>query len=168
MKQEKYTPIYIIVLICVILITASVMLVCWFFFDQFRHFRPMGVKPLPKSYSVDYCTLDTIVCPNEVQPKVLGNRVVTAYNPVRGQTDGDPCISASGVDICVGMAIGKHYIATNELPFGSIVQINGINYEVVDRTSSRYANRYDIAFPADQIKEAREWGKRVEQIMIEL
>lgn len=93
-------------------------------------------------------------------------RTVTAYNPVPGQTDGDPCRSANGTDICAGMARGEHYVATNELPFGTKVQISGEIYTVVDRTNSRYAYRYDIAFPADQIEKAIEFGKKTLQVEI--
>lgn len=91
-------------------------------------------------------------------------RVVTAYNPVPEQTDETPCIAANGTDICAGMAAGEKYVATNELPFGKKVKINGEIYTVVDRTNSRYDYRYDIAFPADQVETAQEWGRKTLQI----
>jgi 3D (Asp-Asp-Asp) domain-containing protein len=104
----------------------------------------------------DPCWLNNVLCPDEeIEPRY---RTVSAYNPVPEQTSGDPCIAASGVDICAGMDEGRKFVATNELPFGSQVLIAGEEYEVVDRTGSQYTYRYDIAFPADQIQEALAWG----------
>lgn len=106
----------------------------------------------------ELCGLDSVVCPSEVTERRW--RTVTAYNTVPEQTDSSPCIAASGIDICEGMAQGKKYVATNELAFGTKVKISGQVYVVVDRTNARYSHRYDIAMPADQIAQAREWGSR--------
>lgn len=115
--------------------------------------------PTAPQRQIDPCTMPSVTC-NEMI------RTVTAYNTVSGQTDSSPCISANGTDICKGMAEGKNYVATNELPFGSKVKIDGKIYEVVDRTNSRYAYRYDIAMPSDKIQEAKQWGVR--QLSIEV
>jgi len=90
--------------------------------------------------------------------------VVSAYNPVPEQTNGDPCISANGTDICAGMADGFHYAASNNLPMGSYVLIERVVYEIVDRTAERYGARIDIAFPADKIQEARNWGLQMLEV----
>lgn len=106
------------------------------------------------------CSLKVIECPNEKPGQMI--RTVTAYNTVKEQTDGNPCISANGTDICKGMQNGKHYVATNELAFGTKVKISGTIYEVVDRTNARYTYRYDIAFGSspEQLKAAKDWGRK--------
>lgn len=106
------------------------------------------------------CGLDVVVCPGE-EPDGKGAmiRTVTAYNVGDpNQTDSSPCIGATGEDLCEALDRGEKIVATNELPLGSQVKINGEVYTVKDRTSSRYHNRYDIAFTFDQKHEALEWG----------
>lgn len=116
---------------------------------QTTQVEPETTQPIDENI----CGLSSVECPDEQMI-----RTVTAYNTVEEQCDSTPCISANGTDICKGMAEGKHYVATNELPFGTLVEIAGTVYEVVDRTNSRYQYRYDIAFPADQIQEAIAFG----------
>lgn len=95
-----------------------------------------------------------------------GTYTITAYNTVPEQTSGNPCISASGINICEGMELGHNYVACNFCNFGMYVEIEGKIYEVVDRTSTEFSNRIDIAMPADQIQEARDWGARELEVIL--
>ena len=71
---------------------------------------------------------------------------VTAYNSERSQCQGDPCITATGFNVC------KHGIedtvATNRLPFGTKVKIPEFFgdriFIVRDRMNRRYHNRVDV------------------------
>lgn len=87
---------------------------------------------------------------------------VTAYNSVPEQTDNRPCKAADGTDICLALVRGERACAANCLPLGSIVDIPGIGQCVVrDRTASRFGSRIDVYFGGrDQIKAARQWGKK--------
>lgn len=87
---------------------------------------------------------------------------VTAYNSVPEQTDDSPCIAADGSDICQFFARGERACAANCLPFGSVLDIPGIGQCVVrDRTATRFGSRIDVYFGGrDQIKAARQWGKK--------
>lgn len=120
---------------------------------------------LPKSTTLDpICGLTDVVCEGEETETMW--RTVTAYNTVPEQTDGSPCIAANGTDICQGMAAGNHYVATNELEFGTKVKIAGTVYTVVDRTNSRYAHRYDIAYSANELAVAINFGVKTLPIEI--
>lgn len=87
---------------------------------------------------------------------------VTAYNSVPEQTDGEPCIAADGTDICLALEHGERACAANSLRFGTRLVIPGIGECVVrDRTASRFGSRIDVYFGGrDQIKAARDWGKK--------
>jgi len=120
-------------------------------------------KVAKTGYLADPCGLESVVCPDEEQARW---RLVSAYNPVPEQTDGDPCRTANGTNICEGLARGERYVSTNELPFGTKVEIEGEVYTVVDRTNGRYTHRYDIAMPADQVEAARQWGRKIINVKI--
>ncbi len=90
---------------------------------------------------------------------VLGYRIITAYSSTPDQTDDTPFITASGQMVRDGI------IATNELPMGTSVKIDGKVYEVQDRTNSRYAYRYDIWFPTRQ--EALDYGRQVKEVILD-
>jgi 3D (Asp-Asp-Asp) domain-containing protein len=65
----------------------------------------------------------------------------SAYSSSVSQTDSTPCITAAGTVVRPGV------IATNFLPFGTIVTINNEQYIVEDRMNKRYRGRYiDIWF----------------------
>ncbi|KKK64823.1 hypothetical protein LCGC14_2980330 [marine sediment metagenome] len=49
------------------------------------------------------------------EPKILV-RVASAYNAVESQTDSEPCITASGLNVC---GTKRKILASNEFPFGS-------------------------------------------------
>lgn len=72
---------------------------------------------------------------------------LTAYNSEVAQTDGDPCTTANGFNVC------KHGIedtvAANFLPMGTVVRIPDLfgdkEFVVRDRTSTRFGdNRTDV------------------------
>ncbi|MDO9399505.1 MAG: hypothetical protein Q7T79_02365 [bacterium] len=73
-------------------------------------------------------------------------RVITAYNSEVGQTDGSPCITANGFNVC------KHGIedtvAANFLSFGTKVKIPELFGERVfivrDRMNTRFSDRVDV------------------------
>ena len=89
-------------------------------------------------------------------------REITAYNAgVSAQTDSEPCISADNTNICQALARGELICACNFVPLGTQLYIKEYGTCVVrDRMNKRYKNRVDIAFPADQIQEALQFGKR--------
>ncbi len=92
----------------------------------------------------------------------LGNRVVTAYNPIVEQTDSRPCEGAlPEINLCTTTL---DIVATNELPLRSIVQINGKEYLVADRTNSKYHYRYDILMRDKQ--DAINFGKKILMIKV--
>ncbi len=83
-------------------------------------------------------------------------RIVTGYSSTPDQTDDTPFITASGQRVRLGI------VATNEFPFGILLLIDGLIYEVQDRTNARYGYRIDIWFPTRA--EALAWGKRTLEI----
>lgn len=89
-------------------------------------------------------------------------RVVTAYNVGDPeQTWGDPCISASGEDLCTALNSGKKRCAANFVPIGTELFIENFGiYQVSDRMHRRFKNRVDIAMKRDELKKARVFGKK--------
>lgn len=77
----------------------------------------------------------------------------SAYASSPLQTDSTPCITAAGTTVRPGV------VATNFLPLGTLLAINGEVFIVEDRMNSRYAGRYlDIWFPSTS--EALIYGRR--------
>jgi 3D (Asp-Asp-Asp) domain-containing protein len=72
---------------------------------------------------------------------------VTGYNTVRAQTEGDPCIAASGANIC-----GRRDTVACPRIFdlGTVVEINGRIYVCEDRTALRFKGRFDINCDKDK------------------
>ncbi len=71
--------------------------------------------------------------------------ILTAYSSSPDETWGDPFITASGERVRTGV------IANNCLPFGTIIEINGLYFEVLDRKNSRYGCEWiDIWKPSKQ------------------
>lgn len=80
-----------------------------------------------------------------IQPPVGTKLVVqaSAYASSPYQTDSTPCITAAGTRVRPGV------VATNFLPLGTILEINGLKFIVEDRMNSRYAGYYmDLWFPS--------------------
>jgi 3D (Asp-Asp-Asp) domain-containing protein len=89
-------------------------------------------------------------------------RIVTAYNAGDpDQNHGNPCISASGENLCKALSTGKKRCAANFVPLGTKLYIEkyGI-FVVTDRTNRRYRNRVDIAMKLDEIHKAKQFGKQ--------
>lgn len=79
--------------------------------------------------------------------------VSSAYAPSPYQTDATPCITAAGTIVRPGV------VATNFLPLGTIISIDGKKYIVEDRMNSRYDGYYlDIWFPSTS--EALDFGRK--------
>lgn len=77
----------------------------------------------------------------------------SAYASSPYQTDSTPCVTAAGTRVRPGV------VATNFLPLGAILEINGEQYIVEDRMNSRYDGYYlDIWFPSTS--SALEFGRR--------
>ena len=88
-------------------------------------------------------------------------RIVTAYNPVKNQTDNTPCISASGLNVC---ETSKRIVASNEFRFGTRILIDGRVYYVEDRMSISYPYRIDLLM--FDYQEARNWGVQKLEILL--
>lgn len=85
--------------------------------------------------------------------------IITKYNAVPEQTDDTPYITASGQRVREGI------IANNCLELGSVVEIDGQDYEVRDRMNSRYGcERFDI-FSWD-LEEAKSFGAQTKEVII--
>lgn len=61
--------------------------------------------------------------------------IATYYSADLNQTDGSPCISADGTNIC---HTKENIIAANWLPFNTKVKIKDKIYRVADRMNQRY------------------------------
>lgn len=72
--------------------------------------------------------------------------LITAYTSTVEQTDSTPCITANGFDLCENNK--ENVVATNALPFGTLVRIPEVYgdriFTVQDRMNARYTNRMDI------------------------
>ncbi len=68
---------------------------------------------------------------------------ITHYTASKDETDGNPCETADGTNICQQ---GVEPIAANNcLPFNTKVEFNGIIYRIADRMNFRYGcNWYDL------------------------
>lgn len=94
-------------------------------------------------------------------PKYTVFGIVSAYNSVPEQTDNTPCIGAGGY-IC-----GRNdVVANNCLPLGTIININGKDYEVFDRMNSRYGCEYYDIFMGMDMSSAKEFGIKNLEIII--
>jgi len=89
-------------------------------------------------------------------------RVVTAYNVGDpNQTWGDPCISASGENLCNELNSGKKRCAANFVPIGTQLYVENFGIcRVSDRMNRRFKNRVDIAMKRDELKKAKVFGKQ--------
>lgn len=67
----------------------------------------------------------------------------SAYASSPYQTDATPCVTAAGTRVRPGV------VATNFLPLGTILEINGERYIVEDRMNPRYQGQFvDLWFPS--------------------
>ena len=95
-------------------------------------------------------------------------KTVSAYNAGdENQCDGDPCISASGDNVCKLLEQGINVCALNGVPFYTILKVDSLGECVVlDRTSTKYAGRVDWAMKKDEKTKALEFGLKKLNIII--
>lgn len=93
---------------------------------------------------------------------------ITAYNAGdENQCDNDPCISASGDNICKLLDMGVNVCAFNDVPFYTIIKVDSLGECVVlDRISSKYSDRLDWAMKKDEITKANNFGLKKLKIII--
>lgn len=96
----------------------------------------------------DPCGLSVVECAGEgggKLPPALGVvRTVTAYTSRPEETDGSPCVSADGSNICDLYAAGERICATNAFPLGSVLVVDGLGTCTVrDRMARRFVGRVD-------------------------
>lgn len=98
--------------------------------------------------------LRTFVVKKEIK-KDFVIAIVTAFNTVESQTDGNSCSAAAG-NIC-----GRDDVIAcpREVPLHTWKIIDGKEYECMDRTHIKFNGRYDISFDKD-IEAAKNFGIR--------
>lgn len=115
----------------------------WLLLPSSYEIRVEGPQPVP------YITVQ----------KEVKSVTVTAYNPWDpNQTDTTPCIGPKNVDICEVMKT-QTVCAANFVPLGTVLELEGITCIVLDRTSTKYGDRVDVAMAS--YEEAVEWGKKI-------
>lgn len=91
---------------------------------------------------------------------------LTAYNSERAQTDGDPCTTANGFNVC-NHGI-EDTVAANFLPLGTEIQIpeyfGDRVFVVRDRTARKYGDRVDVWMLKKS--DAMQFGKRRLKIIV--
>lgn len=104
---------------------------------------------------------------SDIPVKYTKTVTVTAYNSVPWQTDSTPCISADGSNICELKKQGEQSCAA-AMPFGTKINVPGFGVCTVrDRLAPKYSHRVDLYFGgADQIGQAKQWGKRSLQVSV--
>jgi len=150
-----------------IIIVLGVIAWLWMGYGFYSAFSP---KPTPEGrieriesdlMVVQGNSLKASVSPNNDYSGTRIVRVITAYNPVKSQTDSTPCISASGLNVC---ETNKKIFASNEFRFGQKIVIDGVIWECQDRTNSRYNYRIDLLMY--DYDEAKNWGVRTREIIL--
>ena len=97
-------------------------------------------------------------------------REVTAYNVgVIRQTSDEPCIGASGRNLCRLVARGFKVCAANFVDPETILHIEGYGECIVlDRMNRRFPHRVDIAMRKDEIDSALEFGIQQRYVEVKL
>ena len=90
----------------------------------------------------------------------VGYKSISAYNAGDiNQCSGDPCISASGDNICNLLLEGVNVCAANWVLFRTVIEIENVGKCIVlDRMPN--ANNVDWAMRKDEVDEAFEFGRR--------
>lgn len=106
--------------------------------------------------------LGLVAAPDPARAREL-EVTATAYNSVRRQTVGDPALTAWGDRLRPGMkaiAVSRDLIELG-LRHGVEVEIVGLEgrYVVRDKMAKRWRKKIDI-YMGEDVKAAREWGKR--------
>ena len=108
-----------------------------------------------QSYGLIFYKLDV-----ETRRNVVAT--VTGYNTVHAQTDNDPCISASGHNICGR----KNVVACpRSIPLETWIIIDGKYYQCLDRMNKRFENNFDISFDKDVLG-AINFGRQEKRVII--
>ena len=119
--------------------------------------------PTAGGVNVNLCSLKDVYCEGEYQPPIRIIKeikaIVYAYNSDRTQTDSTPFTTASGQRTRHGI------VANNCLPFGTKVNIRGVEYEVQDKMNSRYGCEVFDIWMSDY-KDAKNWGKQYLEVYI--
>jgi len=106
--------------------------------------------------------ITTVATPEGFEQYPASGRIreVTAYNVgVKRQTDGTPCLGATGENLCSLVAQGFKVCAANFVAPKTILNIEGYGECVVlDRTNRRFSHRVDIAMRKDEADKALEFG----------
>lgn len=86
--------------------------------------------------------------------------IVSMYTSRPEETDSSPCISANNSDICALLKEGKNTCASNDLDFGTNIEIMGLGVCTIrDRMNSRYTGQNKIDWYAgDDLNGALEHG----------
>ncbi len=95
-------------------------------------------------------------------------REVTAYNVgVREQTNSEPCIGASGINLCRLITQGQKICAANFVDLKTVLHIDGYGEcLVLDRMNRRFPHRVDIAMGEEEIEKALEFG--IQRLYVEI
>lgn len=89
-------------------------------------------------------------------------KIVTAYYPAPSETDSDPCIAASGLNIC---STSENICACpRKYPFGTKFLIGNKIYSCQDRLSKKYDDRIDLLMSSKE--EVLKWGKRKLEVTV--
>ena len=118
-----------------------------------------GPAPLPPGIGSKSTTVDD---QSEFVKHPTRGRVreVTAYNVgVKEQTNDQPCLGATGENLCRLVARGLKVCAANFVAPKSILHIEGYGECIVlDRMNRRFAHRVDVAMRGDEADKARVFG----------
>ena len=98
-----------------------------------------AVAPAPAAPTASDAAVEPVAA---AAPTQVIHATVTTYQAESGQTDCEPCKTASGVDACHPP---YPIVANNGLAFGTKVRIRGTIYVVADRMASRFGlNHFDV------------------------
>ena len=89
-------------------------------------------------------------------------RNISAYNAGDiTQCSGNPCISASGDNICELLNRGINVCAANWVSLGTKIEVEGLGKCIVlDRTAKKFSHCVDWAMKKDEKQRALEFGRR--------
>jgi 3D (Asp-Asp-Asp) domain-containing protein len=136
--------------------------------DQLTNKKIELIKEQDQLDSQTMWAMDNVRDPQKYQKVVVSNKIalVTAYNPLVSQTDSNPCVGASGKNLC---KLSGCAVANNILPLGSKVRINTIGIcTVEDRLNARYngQERFDLFMNEFNATNAKHFG--VKQLSYEV
>lgn len=84
---------------------------------------------------------------------------ISGYSSTKDQTDDTPCIAAHRIDICSRKAAGEKLCATNVVPIGTTLAIDGLGTcTVADHMAKRMDHHVDWYFTSR--KAAKQFGRK--------